>query len=247
MIATPRSQLTYVETLFSEIINANPDLQELEFSSIDPHEQTVLIKSVTRECKKYVLGALYTDLEGKVYSFNLSEYDGIYLSPSAFDFLTKYRAELEKINYYSWAKFLEKVNADDALIRVIDKLDLATPVRKSLDVYRAVLQKEFEENTCFYCGRKLASTSPVDHVIPWKFMKTDNLWNLVLVCPKCNSKKNDRLPSQKNLNRIIERNHHAKIRDAFIEQQFKSYDPERYKRLWEYAQMSGYKVMKETC
>lgn len=37
----------------------------------------------------------------------------------------KYKSELERLNYYSWARFLEQVNDDNALIRVIDKFELA--------------------------------------------------------------------------------------------------------------------------
>ena len=65
-----------------------------------------------------------------------------------------HKAELEKLNYYSWAKFLEQVNDDNSLIRVIDKLELATPRRENLSVYREILRKEFEEDTCFYCAKK---------------------------------------------------------------------------------------------
>lgn len=62
--------------------------------------------------------------------------DGIYLSYEAYHFISKYKMEIEKLNYYSWARFLEKVNDDDALVRVLEKLDLATPKRKDLSMYR---------------------------------------------------------------------------------------------------------------
>ena len=34
----------------------------------------------------------------------------ITLSQSSYEFLLKYKIELEKLNYYAWAKFLEKIN-----------------------------------------------------------------------------------------------------------------------------------------
>lgn len=67
---------------------------------------------------------------------------------------------------HAWAKFLEKINDDNALIRVIDKLELATPRREDLSIYREILRKEFEQDTCFYCGRKLKNKIQVDHFIP---------------------------------------------------------------------------------
>lgn len=51
------------------------------------------------------------------------------------------KAELERLNYYSWARFLEQINDDNALIRVIDKLELSTPRRENLSVYREILRR----------------------------------------------------------------------------------------------------------
>ena len=117
----------------------------------------------------------------------------------------KYKPEIEQLNYYAWAKFLEKVNSDDALNRVLGKLELSTPRRSDLSVYRKILELEFEGNSCFYCGKKIKTSAHVDHVIPWSFVKSDHLWNFVIACPACNSEKKDRVPSKENLSRIWNR------------------------------------------
>lgn len=57
----------------------------------------------------------------------------------------KHKAELEKMNYYSWVKFFEQVNDDNALIRVIDKLELSMSKKENRSVYREILRREFEE------------------------------------------------------------------------------------------------------
>lgn len=72
---------------------------------------------------------------------------------------------------------------------------MATPQRKDLSLYRDILYKEFQEDRCFYCGKKLDKNIHVDHFIPWTFVKNDNLWNFVLTCPKCNLRKSDSLVS----------------------------------------------------
>lgn len=51
----------------------------------------------------------------------------------------------------------------------------------------------------------------VDHFIPWSFIKDDKLWNFVLSCPKCNEAKNDRLPDEMCLERIIQRNSNKRM------------------------------------
>jgi len=40
----------------------------------------------------------------------------------AFDFMLKYKVEIEKLNYYAWAKFLEKINDEAVVVKLLDKL-----------------------------------------------------------------------------------------------------------------------------
>ena len=53
-----------------------------------------IIKQVTLECKRFVIGALYDDFDGIIYSFNLKE-GGIVLNPTVYYFILKYKVELE--------------------------------------------------------------------------------------------------------------------------------------------------------
>lgn len=203
---------------------------------------------MTVECKKCVIGALYNDFEGKLYAFDLNG-EGIYLSYEAYCFLSKYKMEIEKLNYYSWARFLEKVNDDNVLVRILEKLDLATPQRKDLSMYRDILFKEFQENRCFYCGKKLSKNIHVDHFIPWMFVKNDNLWNFVLACPECNLRKSDNLVSHDYITKIQERN--EVIRESsgvssIVKKEFDGYYTGLIDRMWTYAKMSGIRESK-TC
>ena len=97
---------------------------------------------------------MYEDFDGIIYAFDLKE-SGITLNHCVHDFIMKYKVEIEKLNYYSWARFLEQVNSENALVRVLEKLELATPRRNDLSVYREILRKEFEEDTCFYCPKSV--------------------------------------------------------------------------------------------
>lgn len=158
------------------------------------------------------------------------------------NFILKYKAELERLNYYSWAKFLEQINDDNALIRVIEKLELATPRRDNLSIYRELLRREFEQDTCFYCGRKLKGTIHVDHFIPWSFVKTDKLWNFVLSCAKCNEKKNNRVTSKAYVHKIEERNKKIiLLQSDLVRTDFEGYYDNLVERMWKYAKLSGIK------
>ena len=187
-------------------------------------------------------GALHEDFEGKLYGFDLKKADYLELKDLAVFYMRKHKAEIEKLNYYSWAKFLETSNEKES--QIISHLEQSTPKRENLSVYRELLKKEFEDNCCFYCGHKLDKIQ-VDHVIPWSFMKDDHLWNFVLSCPKCNNRKKDKLPVEKYLDLVIKRNEELlKSTNEAIIKEMETY-PANYKEIWEYAQNSGYAIMKE--
>lgn len=235
------SRLSKIETILKRAATSNGILSTLEFSAIDKIERNKIVQLVTADCKKYVVGALYADFDGYIYAFDLNA-EGLTLSYCFYEFMLKYKAELERLNYYSWAKFLEKVNQDNLVVRVIDKLELATPRRSDLSIYREILRKEFEDNTCFYCGRKLKDNAHVDHFIPWSFVKDDKLWNFVLSCPTCNERKNNRVPSQKYLLQINDRNKILqKSHDIVVLSDFESYTDGLLDSMWEYAKRSGIK------
>ena len=160
-----KSVFSKIETILKSEIAENALLATFEFETVEDEKKNRIIRKVTTECKKCVIGALYEDFDGIIYSFDLKA-EGLVLNYAVYEFMLKHKAELEKLNYYSWAKYLEQVNDDNALIRVIDKLELSTPRRENLSVYREILRKEFEEDTCFYCGKKLQNSIHVDHFIP---------------------------------------------------------------------------------
>lgn len=251
---TAEGKTSKIEQIFGEAVKINPILENLEFASIEEKTREKLIQKVQAECKKYVLGALHGDFSGKLYSFDQNE-NFITLSQNAYDFLLKYKIELEKLNYYAWAKFLEKINEENVLFHLLSKLELSLPERSELELYRKILFFEFEECNCFYCGKKLSGKIHVDHFIPWSFVKEDKLWNFVLSCPQCNIKKSNILPPQSAIKRVQKRNRiileevsiTPSLPDSFfIQSQFKNYDETLIPRLWKYAKFSGFKAMPQT-
>ncbi|MCM1497806.1 MAG: HNH endonuclease [Clostridium sp.] len=239
-----KSEYSKIELILKAEVDESIVLANLEYDSIDSDKRIKIIRSVANECKKYVIGALYDDFDGVIYSFDING-DGIILNPCIYEFMLKYKFELERLNYYAWARFLEKINEDNVLVRVIDKLELATPKREDLSIYREILRKEFGEDICFYCGRKLSNKVQVDHFIPWTFVKDDKIWNFVLSCPTCNRKKSSKLPVEKYLLKIEKRNRHVQcIQNSIVQIDFENYSEDLLNRIWEYAKLSG---LKEFC
>ena len=242
-----KSEYSRIEKIFKDAVSSNSIIANVEFECLDLELKTSIIKKVRSSCKSNVVGALYNDLEGKVYSFDLND-EGIKLSRSSYDFMFRYKSELEKLNYYAWAQFMEKINDDSVLVRVLDKLELSTPRRNDLSIYREILRKEFEEDNCFYCGKKLGNGIHVDHFIPWSFIKEDKTWNFVLSCPSCNIKKKDRLASVDYIVRLVDRNEELKTSaDVIVKRDFVGYDSNLLERMYLYAKLSGLKELKKQC
>lgn len=192
---------------------------------------------VKKNCKENVVGALFGDTQELFYSFSVKG-EWIQFNPRMYTFICKHKVLIEKLNYYEWAKFLEKVNEEDVTTKILNKIDESSK-RNNLSVYRKILYDEFESRTCFYCGKPLkADDIHVDHFIPWSFIKDDNLWNLVLSCPKCNLNKNDKLPNVFFLERIVDRNQALSIN--IHRSEMKNYQAQKLFRIYEWAKENGY-------
>lgn len=241
-----KSDISKIEKIICEAVVSYEIPDSVSFQSLSESERKRIVKIVTQECKRNVIGALYNDFQGKLYGFDLKG-DGLVLGESSYYFISKYKMEIEKLNYYFWARFLEKVNDDDVLIRVLEKLELATPQRKDLSMYRDILYMEFQQDRCFYCGQKLNDNIHVDHFIPWSFIKSDNLWNFVLSCPKCNIRKKDSLVGGNYLTRIERKNDDIvaeriknSLNTPLIQEEFRGYSNSLIDRIWVYAMQSGF-------
>ena len=250
MLYNGSSEFSKIEQIIYDITRTYNIEEQIPFQSLSEKDLIRVVKSVTSNCKRYVIGALYNDFEGKLYSFDLKG-NGIVLHRDAYSFICKFKREIERLNYYSWARFLERANDDDKVIRLLDKLDLSTPRRNDLSLYRRILYEEFSEDHCFYCGNKLSSDIHVDHFIPWVFVKSDNLWNFVLTCPKCNIQKKDALVGKSFITMLEDRNRQLlsispSLEDSkLVIDEFRGYDDQLLGKMWSYAQRSGLRVRED--
>ena len=78
---------------------------------------------------------------------------------------------------------------------------------KGLSTFDKFLDLENKEHICFICGEKIDDNKlSRDHVIPWSYMYSDDLWNLVYVHKECNSSKSNTTPSDEVIRKLKERN-----------------------------------------
>ena len=224
---------------------------ESPFESISDEAKIEVCKRVKSKCKVNVVGALFGDTKGLFYSFSRKE-EWLQINPQMYQFICKHKLVIEKLNYYEWAKYLEKINDDLVMDHLLTKIDKSSE-RENLSIYRRILFEEFENESCFYCGKKLSNDGQkvhVDHFVPRAFIKDDKMWNLVLACPACNLQKNDKLASIIYLEKLLDRN--KKI--VLVNEKAKdmgTYSAQNLRAVYYWAKINGYdtiwqpKMMKE--
>lgn len=121
--------------------------------------------------------------------------------------LKEHEQDLYDLINYRWSLILESFNSSPRInkkVRIIDERNIK---RNSLNKFKQYLNLENPNHYCFICG-KLASEKElaIDHVIPWSYMYSDDLWNLVYVCQHCNSIKSNVIPSKTQIDRLKIRN-----------------------------------------
>lgn len=209
----------------------------IPYESLSNQMMIDISHQVKMKCKTYVVGALFEDTKRLFYSFSKKE-EWIQINPRMYEFICKHKVVIEKLNYYEWARFLEKVNEDKSADHILTKIDESSK-RNNLSYYRQILFEEFENRRCFYCGRPLDPNKiDVDHFVPWSFIKDDNLWNLVLACPKCNRSKNDKLPAGDYLATLIDRNQRILVESNRPEMQ--NYQERMISYVYNLAKVNGY-------
>lgn len=236
-IITNDNRKTYLEQVLYDAADKYKIIEPIPYEGLTVDMMMDITHQVKVKCKKYVVGALFEDTNRLFYSFSKKE-EWLQINPVMYEFVCKHKVIIEKLNYYEWARFLERVNEETALTKLLDKIDKSAK-RNNLSVYRHILYDEFESKNCFYCGKPLQSDKiDVDHFIPWSFIKDDNIWNLVLACPTCNRKKNDRLPDEKFLSEIIDRNQHILV-DLHIPE-MQNYNSNMISYVYNWAKINGY-------
>lgn len=248
-IKTSHHEYTSVEkTLFAFCQKYDFDYSEKQsifpFESLRPNLQIEIIKKIKTEMMRYVISAFCGDTDDQFYHFDKRDKnDGIYLNPDVYLALVKYKSVFEKQNYYEWIKYLEKANLEEDSYALANKLDASTE-RQNLNPYRKVLL-DFNQTHCFYCGAILHDdshkSSPVDHFIPWSFVKDDKLWNFVLACPRCNSSKSNVIPHDGYFTKLKDRNTKLCNMDSpIVKRDFKTYSYSRLIEMQHSAMFNGF-------
>ena len=133
----------------------------------------------------------------------------VLFTKEAIELIKEYAIVISKLLNYKWSQLLEKFNYAPKIASKVSSISDAKLKRESLTKFKNELMKQFKDGVAidFYSGEPLAMDDiSVDHVIPWSFMYSDDIWNLVLTSKSHNSSKSNSIPSEDVINRLKERN-----------------------------------------
>jgi 5-methylcytosine-specific restriction endonuclease McrA len=102
---------------------------------------------------------------------------------------------------------LENFNHSPRLSKKVRIIDEDQIHRKPLVKFAELIEAENPECRCFLCREIIEAETPaIDHVIPWSYLYSYNLWNLVFAHQSCNSSKSNVIPSEDMILRLETRN-----------------------------------------
>ena len=113
----------------------------------------------------------------------------------------------ELINY-RWSQKLEDLNNSPRIAQKVRGTDRdEVPRRSSLKKFHQYLDYENPNHICFFSGEKISKEDlSIDHIIPWSFMYSDDLWNLVYVKKSLNSSMSNKTKNNAIKKKLIYRN-----------------------------------------
>lgn len=215
---------------------------EMIFDKIYDSLQLKLVNKVKTTMKINVYGALYGDTRGSFYAFNHKK-EVLKLNPSVHAFMLNYQRLIVNLTNYHMAAMIEQLNEVPSINYLLGKVE-SIAKRSTLKPFEKILITYFQAE-CFYCGKKLSNSKPethVDHFIPWSFVQSDHIWNLVLACNSCNSSKSDKLPARSYLELIIDRNQTLSDSkdDTSITTLMNNYKSKKIIMLYDYSIKNGF-------
>ncbi|CAF30314.1 HNH endonuclease domain-containing protein [Methanococcus maripaludis] len=152
----------------------------------------------------------FMNLSGETYPLYELVENQVVLSLENAKLLKKYSDFLFPMINYRWTQMLESFNHSPRIsskVRAIDEDSIKK--RNNLNKFREFLDLEFSDNKryCFYCGKEIVDDDlTIDHVIPWSFMYSDDIWNLVYCHRSENSSKSNRIPEETDVKALECRN-----------------------------------------
>ena len=124
------------------------------------------------------------------------------------DLVKEHSKLLFQLINYRWSQKLEDLNNAPRISQKVRGVDRdKEPKRKSLKKFKPLIDLENPNKICFITNKPIPEKDlSIDHIIPWSYMYSDDLWNLVYVNKSVNSRMSNRLKNDEIKDKLIKRN-----------------------------------------
>lgn len=209
----PPEIVSGVKDLIREFQKAQKSKQPVLFEKIDfdttcRHKYRICLDRVIDKLKNDV-AEKFLILEGKhldsVYDYEKGA-DSLVMPVLNIATLRENRTIIIDAINYRWARILEIHNNSPRICKKVGIFDNEKPGKK-LFSFSKYLDLENPGHICFYCGQPVEEDDlAIDHIIPWSYLCSDNIWNLVYAHSTCISAKLSIFPVEFTVAKLDKRN-----------------------------------------
>lgn len=142
----------------------------------------------------------------------------LYFKLQDINVIKEYAFVLSKLFNYKWAQLLERFNTAPRISSKVSAAAQREIKRKSLKKYKDLLLDFYKNREIrdFYTDEIIdINNVHIDHVIPWSFVFSNDIWNLVITKSSVNISKSNRPPTEAALKKLRIRN--SKLLNYFEE------------------------------
>ncbi len=208
--------LSATKALISTYFNAKGDclperFEKIDFNAAGLNENYELCLKKAANTLKQDVCYRFKKVGGEdfaIYELDLKNRQVILTNDQA-NLLADHAEILFQIINYRWTQMIETFNHSPRISMKVRSIDENKIRRSNLSSFHKYLDLEFSDGKryCFHCGQEIApSDLSVDHVIPWSFMFSDDIWNLVYCHKSENSSKSNSSPTEEMINKLEARN-----------------------------------------
>lgn len=147
-------------------------------------------------------------IDYKLYQLN-EQKNKVYIFIEDLKVIQDYGKFLTPIIIYKWSQLLEQFNRSPRIVSKVKGSQENKIKRSNLQRYKELLLLQYQNNDIkdFYTDQVISLDDiSIDHVIPWSFMYSDDLWNLVITTKSYNSSKSNHVPTLEQINKLKNRN-----------------------------------------
>ena len=215
-------QIIFFQLQQGPSINKRPTIEQIVLTAIDEYQSVFGMKPIhfTRVEHKVEIDVLrisdtlkldvsyrFPKVRGDVFDFYELDLQEKTISIHHPELLIEYKDILYSIINHRWAQALENFNSSPRIVKKVSGSFGEDIRRGSLSHFRKLLYMENPSKICFITGEPIpVGKESVDHVIPWSYLYSDDIWNLVYVENSMNSRKSNHLPDEKMIHKLEKRN-----------------------------------------